>query len=128
MATPQFQIQTGNITFLASNPGSLFIPTKDTSGNPVNVSSGYTGVNLTPLPVSAANGGYPGFDLLSNMTVSFGSTGVTLSWTGAQANTISTLLPTVQTAGNLRVSNDSGTTDSIIGTIQMTMNQASLQS
>lgn len=115
MATPAFQIQTTSITVTRNTPGSATVLTKDSSGNAVDVSTGYTLGTMNVAPSANQNSAFADVSIGASMTATFGTTGVTLSWTAAQANTIAGLLPVTNCNYGLSISNDAGTTKSLIG-------------
>lgn len=115
MATPAFSIQTQAITVTKGTPGSVTIPTKDVSGTVVDVSAGYTLGKLTVQPSSNVNPLFADIDLTADVSAAFSTTGVTLSWTAAQASTIAAALPVINNTFGLSISNDAGTTKSLIG-------------
>jgi len=80
MATPFLKIQTQGLTVTQDSPGSLFIPTVDAAGNPVDVHTGYT---VNKLSMSAQSDNNPYFtpvNIASQMTPTFSTTGVTLNY------------------------------------------------
>lgn len=124
MATPFFQIQNTPITITPGSPGQTTLLTKDATGAAIDVSSGFT---LTFLEAAAAadyNSDGPNPDLSSHVSAAFTTTGVTLSWTSAQANTISHLLGTLHSNVACFLSNDSGTTASTLAISPLTVNNA----
>lgn len=125
MATPQFQVQGPVVTLLPSSPGQARFNALDpVTGNAIDLSSGYTVDGFRVNPLNAPNRAAGATALTSNMTPTFDTTGLTMKWTGAQATTMSGSLNTQQLEYVLTITNDSGSTISVIGEGQMQIDTA----
>lgn len=121
MSTPFMQVQTNSLTINSGSPGSQKFLTKDASGAAINVSSGYTVELFRCTPNNGYNFDFGAIDLSGHVTPTFDTTGVTLSWTSAQASAISALLQTLANNFVLTVSNDSGTTQTRLAAANLTI-------
>lgn len=115
MATPFFALQQISTVVRWNSPGTLRLNTFDASGNPINVSTGYTIEAFDAQAQSGTNPASSAVDLSSHVSSAFDATGVTLSWTAAQSEAICTALQTIANNIMVRLTNDSGTTNSILG-------------
>jgi hypothetical protein len=116
MATAAFAIQTITAQINAVSPNSIRINTFDTSGNPVDVHTGYTIYEARLFPASDMNSDCLAFDLTSQSSAAFDTTGVTLNMTKAQTAAIYAALPVNTNTLVVALSNDSGTTSSLVAT------------
>lgn len=123
MATPFFALQSVDMPIVVGAPGSIFIPTVDASGAAIDVSSGYTMTRFDSRPQSDPNTlstvAYPAIS--SNCTIAFGATGVTISWTEAQSLLLTHIFDTLRNVAALTISNDSGTTHSLLASINISV-------
>lgn len=124
MATPVMQLNTTTIPLVIGSGGSVLFPTKSPSGTTIDVSSGYTLENLLMVPSSNRNTDAASIDLSSHGSVSFGTTGVTFSWTSAQSIALSTSLQVLNWNYILQITNDSGATLAMIGQGNVNVNNA----
>lgn len=115
MATPAMRPSSVNLTIQPGQAGQVVIPTLDATGAALDVSSGYTAASFKFAPSANANPHVAAQDLKADMSFAFSTTGVTASWTAAQATTMSGLLQVLSNQYVLSLSNDAGTTNSAAG-------------
>ena len=122
MATPNMLVQSLNATLRNLNAGSFRINTFNPDGSVLDVSSGYTlnrfGCHAASDALTSGGGGY---NLTSDVSAAFDATGLTISWTAAQANTIFGLLQTIHNTAFVEITNDSGTTHQFVAIGQLTV-------
>jgi len=118
-ATPAMQIQSLTMKVRPGNAGLVRINTFDTSGNPLDVHTGFTLAAFKCLSASNANPLTAAVDISGDFTAAFDTTGVTLSYTAAQATTIAGALLGLNNNCSVELSEDGGTTkfDVAVGTI-----------
>lgn len=121
MATPAMLRQNVSATMAYDNAGSVRINTFNANGTVLNVASGYTLLSCRALPTNNYNPLFSPIDLTGDISVAFDATGITVSWTVAQAATILGLLQTLQNNADVSISNDSGTTSSTAGRINLSV-------
>lgn len=121
MATPFLTVQNANLTVIPGSPGFQRIDTFDSAGAALSVASGYTMEFLNAKPASDANPAVPAVELAANFSKAFDATGVTISWTGAQAATIAAALSTLRSSIGIGLSNDTGTTTSLVANGSLTV-------
>ncbi len=121
MATPAMLQQSFNTTIQKGNAGSIRINTFTPAGVALDVSSGYTLAVLKAQPAGNANTDGAAVDISGDVTPAFDATGVTLSFTAAQANTMIGALAALFSTVYARLSNDAGTTSSIAAVGQLSV-------
>jgi hypothetical protein len=121
MATPQMTFQIKQVTLQNDNPGSVRIDTFDAAGAPLDVSAGYIIQQIRLAPSSQANTLKNGIDESAEMTAVVDATGLTLTWTAAQATAMYNNLASLQNSGFVRLSNDAGATDSIAAALNVNL-------
>jgi hypothetical protein len=121
MATPAFQLQSVPISIVMKSPGSVFVPTNDPTGAPIDVSSGFTLAGFNCVGTSNWNPGQTPVNLAGLVTATFSTTGVTLSWPESQWVNFNSAMQTISNNYGLSLSNDGGTSKSMlaIGTLSL---------
>lgn len=124
MATPAFSIQSPAVVMNTGQPFSLKFLSLNTATPPVaiDISTGYIVANHQIAPASDVNTKTPGIDLSGIGTHTFSSTGLTWSLTKAQLDSLSAQLTTLHSFMVLELSNDSGTTQSLMVASNVTLN------
>jgi hypothetical protein len=114
MATPFMQLQTPSANLIPGSPGAFKVLTKDATGAAIDVSSGYTATSLIAYPATDFNTEAGGTNIAADVSFAFDTTGVTVSWTGAQASTMNNALKNLHQNLILTLSNDGGSTNSTV--------------
>lgn len=115
MATPFLRLQNFTAEMLLNSPGRIRLNAFDANGDAVDLSSGFTLQYFGCKPSSNGNPGGPASTLTSHVTATFDATGLTISWTDAQSATMVALLLSLQSTAMVSISNDSGTTSTVLG-------------
>jgi len=112
MATPQFTPQTIAPSVSANGSVNVPIPTFNLTGAPVDVSSGYTIAAALQVPAADQN------PVLAALDISSAISGAVFTTTGFSFNlsgiTLQTIAPTLHGLLSIFISNDSGTTKSLV--------------
>ena len=124
MATPAMLASSFSMQVIPNNAGSVRINTLDGAGAALDVSTGFTIVDFNVDVSSGQNPLKTAQDISANFTPAFDETGVTLSWTAAQAATIAAALPSLNCVAALLISDDSGTTASLAAQGSITLQAA----
>lgn len=128
MATPFLIVQNVNLTIIPGTPGQQRIDTFDSAGSALSVASGYTVDFVNAVPATDANPLVAPVELVADFSKAFDATGVTLSWTAAQAATIAAALSTLRSSIGIALSNDTGTTATLAASGSLTVeNSAEFQ-
>ncbi len=125
MATPIMQVQ--NVTGVLRNqsPGSLRINTFNANGTVLDVHTGYTLATFGVAPSQSPNFDGTQPSLVADVTATFDATGLTISWTAAQATTMINALQAQLNSGVALLSNDGGTTTSQAAVVNLNIDQLS---
>lgn len=126
MATPALKQQQANVTLFYNSPGSMRFDTFLPDGTVLDVSSGYTLADLGMVSAVIPNSGFTLPGLLSHITATFDTTGVTISWTDTASIAISNSVPVQTMIGAVKITNDGGTTRSMLGKFNLTADQSSV--
>lgn len=121
MATPIMTAANFNAQVVPGSAGRFRIDTLDADGAALDVSSGYTLDYFKASPASDDNSLNGPVDLVAQVTATFNATGVTLSYTAAQASAIAAALPTLRSNAGVGLSNDSSATASLAATGSITV-------
>lgn len=126
MATPEVRLQTPTMTVRRNSPGSLRLNTFNADGTVLDVHTGYSINNFNIRPSGSNNPSFANQDVKGNgdMSTAFDTTGVTLSWTAAQANNIAGYSGALAMSYEARLSNDSGATLSRLAQGALTIDNA----
>jgi hypothetical protein len=126
MATPQFQPQLKNVTMFQNNAGSIRIDTKAPDGTPIDVHTGFTLGGVLIAASQGRNAAAIATDITGQFTAAFDATGVTLSWSAAQASSMFSQIYSQQNTGYVTLTNDSATTKSIVANLLLILDQHSV--
>lgn len=124
MATPAMLVQSLNITVVPGSPGTARIDTFNPDGSALDVSSGYTMDFLNAKPATDSNPLVAPVKLAAQFSKAFNATGLTISWTAAQASAIAAALATSRSSIGVGLSNDTGTTATLAASGSLTVDSS----
>lgn len=126
MATPPFLQQSVNAVLAQASPGRIRLATIGADGTPLDLTSTGSIELIMAYPAGNANPVNSGVDLTSNVSKTFDSTGVNITFTEGQATTIVSELNTLSSTLLVWASNDSSATKSLLGKVNLTIDPTSL--